>query len=335
MTHERDLARSLRPFEAKSARIAVGQLAASFALYLGSIALLYTGVLHGYWLVLLLAPLAAGSVVRIFALQHDCGHGSLFATRGANDWAGRLCSLVTYTPYRNWRRQHAGHHANWNNLDRRESGVDIYSHCLTVAEYRALSRWGRLAYRLRRHPLLLFGLLPPLVFTVLYRVPFDTPPDWQRERRSVWLTNAVLLVVWGAQALLFDPWIVLAVQGPVIALAAMFGTWLFFVQHQFEDTAWMRGPAWSFTAASLRGSSHLHLPGILRWFTGNIGLHPLHHLNPRIPNYRLRAAEAGSTVLAQSPRLGIATALRASTMALWHEEAGHMVRFRDLATIAR
>lgn len=321
---------ALRPFEHKSVPIALWQLGSSFALYLGCIGAMYAGLLQGWWFVLLLSPLAAGAVVRIFILQHDCGHQSLFAARWANDWAGRLCSLVTYTPYRHWRRQHAGHHANWNNLDRRESGVDIYSHCLTVAEYQARSPSAKLAYRLRRHPLLLFGLLPPFIFTLLYRLPFDTPADWRAERRSVWTTNIAVVTLWGAQAWLFGPWTTLLVQGPVIVLAAVAGTWLFSVQHLFEHTAWKRAADWSFVEASLRGSSHLVLPAIPRWFTGNIGLHPLHHLNPRIPNYRLRAAAAGTAVLAESPRLSFSAALRASTMSLWDEARSCMVRFRDL-----
>ena len=326
---ERSLVRSLRPYEKKSAAIAFFQLASTLGLYLAAVAAMYAGLLYGTWFALLLAPLAAAAVVRIFTLQHDCGHGSFLRSTAANTWIGRLCSLVTYTPYRHWARQHAGHHANWNNLDRRESGVDIYSHCLTVAEYQALPRGQKLAYRLRRNPLLLFGLLPPLVFTVLYRMPFDTPADWQAERRSVWASNAALFVLWGLQVWAFGWLNVLVVQGLIIVLASATGTWLFFVQHQFEHTAWMRKDKWSYTEAALRGSSHLRLPGLLRWITGNIGLHPLHHLNPRIPNYQLRAAEKGSDILARTPHLTLRGGLRATAMALWDESAGRMVRFAD------
>ena len=323
------LVRSLRPFEEKSAATAFFQLASTLALYIAATGAMYAGLLHGTWFALLLAPVAAAAVVRIFTQQHDCGHGSFLRSATANRWVGRLCSLVTYTPYRHWARQHAGHHANWNNLDRRESGVDIYSHCLTVAEYQALPRGQKLAYRLRRNPLLLFGLLPPLVFTVLYRMPFDTPADWQAERRSVWASNAALFVLWGLQVWAFGWLNVLVVQGLIIVLASATGTWLFFVQHQFEHTAWMRKDKWSYTEAALRGSSHLRLPGLLRWITGNIGLHPLHHLNPRIPNYQLRAAEKGSDILARTPHLTLRGGLRATAMALWDESAGRMVRFAD------
>jgi acyl-lipid omega-6 desaturase (Delta-12 desaturase) len=327
---ERALVRSLRPFEEKSAATAFFQVASTLGLYVVAVGLMYAGLLQVYWIALLLTLVAGAAVVRIFTLQHDCGHGSFLRSTTANTWVGRLCSLFTYTPYRHWARQHAGHHANWNNLDRRESGVDIYSHCLTVDEYQALPRGQRLAYRLRRNPILLFGLLPPLIFTLLYRVPFDTPSDWQAERRSVWLTNAALLLLWTLQVWAFGWLNVLLVQGLVIVVASAMGTWLFFVQHQFEHTAWMRKGEWSYTDAALRGSSHLQLPGLLRWVTGNIGLHPLHHLNPRIPNYQLRNAEKGSDVLAETPRLTIRGGFRATAMALWDESAGRMVSFASL-----
>ncbi|MBX3499377.1 MAG: fatty acid desaturase [Alphaproteobacteria bacterium] len=279
------------------------------------------------WLTLALALPAAGFVVRIFILQHDCGHGALFRSRGLNDWTGRLCGLVTLTPYASWRRQHALHHANWNNLDRRESGADIYSTCLTIAEYRALKPLRRLGYRLLRHPLIALVLLPPLVFVALYRVPFDTPASWRRERLSVHFTNLALLALFTTMGLTLGFANVALVQLPIMVVAAIIGVWLFSVQHRFEGTQWFRRDTWSAQAASLRGSSFLRLPGLLRWFTGNIGYHHVHHLNARIPNYRLADCHDASPALRRVPTLGLGAALRSSGCWLWDEEGGRMVGF--------
>jgi omega-6 fatty acid desaturase (delta-12 desaturase) len=282
---------------------------------------MYVGVDHRFWPALALTPLAACTLVRIFIIQHDCGHGSFFASRTANDWTGLLCSLLTLTHYGHWRRQHSCHHANWNNLDRRESGVDIYSKCLTVAEYCDLSPLGRYAHRLSRHPVVLFVLLPPVVLLAIYRLPFDTPPSWRKERRSVHATNLAMVASAVVLGLLLGFPEVAIVQLSVIALAACIGAWLFFVQHQFEHTSWLRADEWGSMTASLRGSSHLLLPGVLRWFTGNIGLHHLHHLNPRIPNYRLTQYHAENASPSDGVSLGSRDAWRATLMRLWDEAA--------------
>jgi omega-6 fatty acid desaturase (delta-12 desaturase) len=240
-----------------------------------------------------------------------------------------VCSVITFTPYANWRRQHNSHHGNWNNLDRRESGADIYSACLTVAEYRALSRRGRFLYRAIRHPLVAQILLPPLVFILLYRVPFDTPKAWVRERRSVWLTNVAIFGAMGALALWVGLGRVLMVQLPVIALASMLGVTLFSLQHRFDGVVWARQSEWTVTGASLDGSSYLRLPRVLQWFTGNIGFHHVHHLSPRVPNYRLAACHAAIPALHAVTTIGWRDAMGAIRRMLWDESTGRMIPFAE------
>src|SRR5216683_8378931 len=229
--------------------------------------------------------------------QHDCGHGSFFRSRWANELIGSLCSLMTLTPYAFWRRQHARHHGSWNNLDRRAaSGLDIYSSCLTVAEYRALGRWRRRLVRLANHPIVANLLLPPLVFVILYRVPFDAAKGWRHERLGVYLTNLALADFIGGLGLAVGYGRVAAVQLPIMVIASIVGVWLFSIQHRFEHAQWMPDASWSFAVASLGGTSYLRLPRLLQWFTGNIGFHHVHHVDPRIPNYRLEEchnADAG------------------------------------------
>jgi omega-6 fatty acid desaturase (delta-12 desaturase) len=316
----------------RSPRLAksVGQIANSFLPFFGLCALMYASLDLSYALTLALAIPAAGFVVRIFIIQHDCGHGAFFRSRCANTIVGRLCSLVTLAPYAHWRRQHAGHHANWNNLDRRLSGLDLYSSCLTTDEYRNLNAERRALYRVSRHPLVALVILPPLVFLLLYRVPFDTPRSWKKERRAVHLTNLALLGLSLALGFTLGFRQMLMVQLPICVIAATFGVFLFSLQHRFEHTLWARREEWNFTAASLRGSSYLKLPKILQWFTGNIGFHHVHHLHPRIPNYRLQACHDANPLLQAAPVLTLRSGLGSVRFALWDEQQGRMVPFRPL-----
>ena len=332
----RALLASLAGFQRPSVRNSVGQLVITAGAYVGLTALMYYASLHHLaWLTLLLTVPAAGFVVRLFIIQHDCGHSAYFRSQRMNDIVGWLCSLATFTPYASWRRQHAGHHAVWNNLDQRHGGADIYSACLTVREYQVLSPWRRRLYRAARHPLVAQLLLPPLVFLVLYRVPFDTPRAWRRERRSVHLTNLLIGGLLAGLMLLFGAGPVVLVQGPTMVVASIVGVWLFSVQHRFEDSLWARQAQWTPLGASLYGSSWLRLPRVLQWFTGNIGFHHVHHLLPRVPNYRLQAChEAAPTLATNVTSLTLREALRAPSFALWDEALGRMVRFPENAAAA-
>jgi omega-6 fatty acid desaturase (delta-12 desaturase) len=321
---------AVEPFERPSTARAVWQICSSAALYVATIALMYWSLQVSYWLTLALAFPAAGFLVRTFIVQHDCGHGSFFGSKRANDILGSIFGVLTLAPYGNWRRQHAQHHANWNNLDCREHGADIYTGCLTVEEYQSRSPFRRLLYRLPRHPLLAHLVFPPLVFLLLYRVPFDTPREWTAERRSVWATNAAIagcilllgnVLGFGAVAL---------VQLPIVVISTIAGVWLFSVQHRFETARWLRAGEWNFQLAALRGSSYLKLPRWLQWMTGNIGFHHIHHLATRIPNYRLEDCYRGAAILRRETPLNLRCALRASTLTLWDETAERLVRFKDV-----
>jgi omega-6 fatty acid desaturase (delta-12 desaturase) len=321
----------LAPFQSPSVGLGLGQVASSILPFLAIVAAMYATSGISTWLTLALAIPAAGFVVRVFIIQHDCGHGSFFRSRRANEALGWLCSVITFTPFANWRRQHANHHAVWNNLDRRSGGADIYSTCLTVTEYGALSPMRRRLYRAVRHPLVALILIPPLVFIVLYRLPFDTPLTWRRERLSVYATDLALAAILATLMALFGVWTVLLVQLPIMAIASIVGVWLFAVQHKFDDALWSRQEDWTTTTAALQGSSYLRLPRVLQWFTGNIGFHHLHHLAPRMPNYRLSDCHrACPEISGQARPLSLWEALRAPGYALWDEARGRMVRFAEV-----
>ncbi|MCC7491001.1 MAG: fatty acid desaturase [Fimbriimonadaceae bacterium] len=269
--------------------------------------------------------LAALFLVRIFIIQHDCGHGSFFDNMRWNDWVGRAGSLITLTAYHAWRHDHAVHHATSGNLDRRGIG-DIKT--LTVAEYLALSPAKRLHYRLYRHPVLLFLVGPWLHFALFQR--FTYPNAGWPEKRSVWSTNLALLLVYGGLGAWLGWGRVLLVQVPITMIASTLGVWLFYVQHQFEDAYWARKKEWDYSQVALKGSSYYRLPAVLQWFTGNIGLHHVHHLSPKIPNYRLQQCHDENPLFHEAKTLTIAESLSTIKLTLWDEERGRLVSFREL-----
>lgn len=327
-----DIKRIVGTFQTPILWRALVQIATSFGGFFATLTAMYFSLDVSYWLTLALAPLAAGFLVRIFIIQHDCGHASYFRSKRAMTVLGFLCSLCTLTPFTSWRRQHKGHHTIWNNLDRRQSGVDIYSTCLTVAEYRRLTPGQRKRYSFARHPLVANLLFPPLVFLLLYRLPFDMPKNWRRERREVVFTNIALVFVYGGLGLLVGFGNMLSVQLPVSIIAAIVGVGLFTLQHRGEEVKWSRREEWDPAVASLEGATFLRLPRILQWFTGNIGFHHVHHLNHRVPNYRLQQAhEAIAKRLPEVPTLSLLSGFKALPYGLWDESRGRMVTFREAA----
>jgi acyl-lipid omega-6 desaturase (Delta-12 desaturase) len=293
--------------------------------------LMWASLEIGYWLCLLLSVPAAGFLVRLFMIQHDCGHGSFFRRRVVNDWVGRVIGVVTLTPYDFWRRTHAIHHANSGNLDYRGIGdIDV----LTVSEYLALSRWRQLLYRVYRHPLMMFGVGPAYHFVLRQRLPFGL-----MRSGSAWLstmaTNIAIAMLVATMIWLAGVKPFLLVHLPITFLAASIGVWLFYVQHQFEDTFWTHDKGWNFHEAALRGSSHYDLPQVLRWFTANIGVHHVHHLCSRIPYYRLPRVLRDHPQLAAIGRLTLLESVGCVRMVLWDEVRQRGVSFRDMHAIVR
>ncbi len=279
-----------------------------------------------WWASLLIAIPAAGFLVRLFAIQHDCGHGAFFGNKRLNDWVGRVIGVLTMTPYDVWRRDHAIHHATMGNLDRRGTG-DIDT--LTVEEYLARGWLGRLKYRLYRNPLVLFGIGPTYHFMLQQRLPLGSMRAGWRPWISTQATNAAIALVAAALIWLVGPKAFFLVHLPIVAIAASLGVWLFYVQHQFEETLWSGNRGWNIHDVSLYGASHYDLPAILRWFTANIGIHHVHHLCSRIPYYRLPRVLADHPGLAEVRRLTLMQSLACARLALWDERTQRLVSFRE------
>lgn len=281
-----------------------------------------------YWLTLLLAIPTAGLLVRLFIIQHDCGHGAFFKSRVANDALGRVLCVLTLTPYASWKKGHAAHHASTGNLDRRGRGdVEI----LTVAEYEALTPLRKLGYRLYRNPLVMVLFGAPINFILLQRLPTGSAFRDRDARRSIMGLNAALLVVFGLPMIFIGVVPVLGTYLPVMIIASWIGNWLFYVQHQFEGTYWEREESWSFHAAALQGSSYFKLPPILQWFSGNIGLHHIHHLCSRTPNYRLQACLDKAPELRRlTKQITLWESFRCWRLALWDEQRRLLIGFRDV-----
>lgn len=288
---------------------------------------------HGlWWAALLLSVPAAGFLVRLFMIQHDCGHGAFFEQRQANDWVGRVIGVLTLTPYDYWRTTHAIHHATSGNLDRRGLGA---IETLTVEEYLALSPLRRLGYRLYRNPLIMFGLGPAFIFFVMQRLPIGMMRQGWRPWISAVGTTLAIAALFAGLILVFGAAPILVVNVTTLLLAGTMGVWLFYVQHQFEGAVWARNEEWSRDEAALRGSSHYDLPAVLRWFTANIGMHHVHHLSSRIPFYRLSCVLRDHPELRTVSRIGVRQSLRSVRLALWHEAERRLVSFRDVRRLRR
>jgi omega-6 fatty acid desaturase (delta-12 desaturase) len=284
-----------------------------------------------WWLTVVCSVLAAGFLVRIFIIFHDCGHGSFFASRRANDAVGFIAGVVTFTPYYHWRAEHAAHHAASGNLDRRDSGGDIWT--MTVQEFIDAPRHRRIAYRVARNPFVLFVLAPLFVFVIKHRFCYAWAD--RRERHGVWLTNVAILAVALGLSLSFGVIAYLCIQLTVLWVSGAAGLWLFYVQHQFEGVYWERSDKWERTAAALDGGSYYQLPAVLQWFSGNIGFHHLHHLSSRIPNYYLQKCHESDACFRGIQPITLYSALQSLTYRLWDEDSHELVgyaRLRELAT---
>ncbi len=314
----------------------MGQTALNLGLYAGLVAAMFVSLSYGaYWLFALLTLPAAGILTRLFTVQHDCGHGSYFQSRAANNRLGQLISVLTFTPYGSWRDAHNRHHASSGNLSRRGvGGIDT----LTVAEFKGLSPWKRFAYRVYRNPLVILLIGPPLYIVLMQRLPLAgalpfaetyIPLETRYIWRSVLALNIALVAFYGGLAMLFGPGTVALVFLPPVVMAAWAGGWLFYVQHQYEDTYWEEGKEWNFQEAAVLGSSYYELPAVLQWFTGNIGLHHIHHLCSLIPNYRLQECFDSSEDLKSLPRMSLGQSLKSVPLSLWDEEGRKLISFKS------
>jgi acyl-lipid omega-6 desaturase (Delta-12 desaturase) len=283
---------------------------------------------YSYALTLLIAIPAAAFLTRLFIFQHDCGHRACFTSRAANDFLGRLLGVITLTPYQMWRRSHSIHHNISGDLGRRRDS-DI--RLLTVAEYNGLKPLARLFYRLYRHPFTLFVFGPFWVFFIRYRLPIDAKNATRRDWLSTLGTNLTLVVVILGLGRIIGVRTVLMVHAPIVFITAGFGVWLFYVQHQFEQTVWEQSENWNLQQAALYGSSHYRLPAILRWFSGNIGVHHVHHLSSRIPFYRLPEVLRDYPQLDETSRIGLRQSLSCARLTLWDEQQKRLVGFTDIA----
>lgn len=322
----RALARLFARYRTPSSRRSLIELGITIVPFAAIWALMWSALSNGYWIGLLLAVPAAGFLVRLFMIQHDCSHGAFFRSRLANDWIGRIIGVLTMTPYGLWRSTHSLHHANSGNLARRGIG-DVNT--LTVREFHGLPRWRRALYRLYRHPFVMFALGPTYLFILQHRLPKGMMRGGWRPWLSTMGTNLSIAVLAGVMIWLVGVGPFLLLHLPIMILAASVGVWLFYVQHQFENTFWAHDETWSFHEAALHGSSHYDLPGVLRWFTANIGIHHIHHLSSKIPFYRLPDVLRDHPQLVTTRRITLLQSLRCVRMTLWDERECRLVSFEQ------
>ena len=295
--------------------------------YFGLLVLMYFSLGVSYWITLALAIPAAGFLCRNFIIFHDCGHGSFFKSKKANRILGFFSGLLTFMPSYYWSHQHAKHHASAGDLDHRGDG-DIWT--LTVQEYLALSPWRRLWYRIYRNPIFLFGIAPLYLFFVHYR--YWRPGDNKRVRWSTMRTNIAIVGILVAVSMTIGIKAYIMIQLPIMIVAASAGVWLFYVQHQFENTYWARNEEWCYVRHALEGSSYYKLPWLLQWFSGNIGFHHVHHLSPRIPNYHLQACHESHEMFTDVKHITLWTSLKCLGYRLWDEERKKLVGFSYVST---
>lgn len=324
----RDLLKLLSRYREADSKRSIFELAVTGILFVTFYAAAWWALSITYWLTLAFSLPAAVFLVRLFMIQHDCGHGAFFQRRSSNDWVGRVLGVLTFTPYDVWRRSHATHHATSGNLDKRGTGdVDTY----TVKEYKSLGLWRKIQYRLQRHPLILFGIGPAYYFVLRNRVPVGISTGDRRFWISAMGTNISIFV--GAGLLIYflglGPF--LMVQLPVIVVASSIGVWLFYVQHQFENTYWANEEDWNVHDAALHGSSYYELPGFLGWLTAHIGVHHVHHLASRIPYYNLPQVMRDMPELTSIGRMTLSQSLGCVKLHLWDEDQRKLISFAEAA----
>lgn len=305
-------------------RKSIWQIINSLGPYIVIWYLMYLSLSISYWLTLGLSFIATGFLVRIFIIFHDCGHSSFFKTERANKIIGTLLGSLIFTPYDHWHKDHAIHHAAVGNLDERGIG-DVWT--LTVIEYDQLSKGRKLYYRMYRHPVILFGIAPVILFVVWFR--FTKKTNSRAEKISVHLTNLIVLFIGAGLSLLLGWKSYLLIQIPIIYLATSLGVWLFYVQHQFEDVIWTRKDGWNYQRMAMEGSSYLKFPKVLQWFSGNIGFHHVHHLSPKIPNYNLEKCHKENKLFESIKPITFLPSMRTMKLKLWDEKMERLISIKQ------
>ncbi|MFN2117780.1 MAG: fatty acid desaturase [Candidatus Promineifilaceae bacterium] len=324
-----DWKKIVKPYQTADMRRSVWQAVHTFGLFFAGWILAYLSLSVSYWLTLLIAVPTAGFLVRLFIIQHDCGHGSFFNNRQWNDRLGGFCGLFTLVPYYQWRKSHAIHHANSGKLNDMRGTGDVYT--MTVDEYFQASKWRRLGYRIFRNSFFLIGLAPFFAFVFGYRFPykFAQGKSWEKERQSVYWTNLGILILAGLTIWAIGLKSFLLVQIPITYVATSVGVWFFFVQHQYEDAYWADEEEWNYVDAALKGSSYYRLPKLLQWFSGNIGFHHIHHLSPRIPNYKLEEAYRNNALFQDVNELTLRSSFSVLKLGLWDEDQQRLITFQE------
>ncbi|MBU8878448.1 fatty acid desaturase [Bacillus sp. FJAT-29790] len=322
---QNNLRKQMAPYEKSNTKASIMQIINTIVPFILLWFLAYKSISVSYLLTLALAVVAAGFLVRIFIIFHDCCHHSFFKNRLANKIIGTITGVITVFPYSQWQHDHSVHHATSSNLDKRGTG-DIWM--LTVDEYMAASFWKRLAYRLYRNPLVMFGLGPIYVFLIQNR--FNRKNARKNERMNTYLTNISIVALYALLCWAIGWEAFLLVQGPIFLISGAAGIWLFYVQHTFEDSYFEEDENWEYVKAAVEGSSFYKLPKPLQWITGNIGYHHVHHLSPRVPNYKLEEAHNNTQPLQNVPTVTLSTSLTSLQFRLWDDENKKFIGFREV-----
>jgi len=306
-------------------RASLWQITNTLIPYLGLLFLMYLSLEVSYFLTLFLSVFAAGFMVRLFIIFHDCGHGSFFKSSKLSDFVGIVLGILTFTPYYKWHRAHKIHHATVGNLDKRGTG-DVW--VLTVDEFQHVPKWKRRFYRVYRNPFIMFLIGSPLIFLVLNRL--TNKHLNRKERLNVYFTNFVLSLILVLMYFTIGIKAYLMIQLPIIFIGSVMGVWLFYVQHQFEGVHWYRQNEWDYKTVAIQGSSFYKLPKILQWFSGNIGFHHIHHLSPKIPNYKLAECHQEGSIFSEIDPITIKTSLKTMKLRLWNEQSRKLISFKEL-----
>lgn len=319
-----EFSKNIEKYQKQSLPKGIWQIVNTLIPYLGLWVIIIYSLPVSWWITVFLIPVAAGFLVRLFIIFHDCGHGSFFKSQRANQVVGMIFGILSFTPYYKWHNQHLRHHATVGNLDKRGTG-DVWT--MTIEEYEGSSKWNRLKYRIYRNPLIMFGIGSIYVFLIQNRLTNKNMT--KKEKANIWFTNASLAVIFIVMSLAVGFVTFVIIQLAILYVAAISGLWLFYLQHQYEDVSWFRNKEWNFRTVALNGSSYVKFPKLLQWFSGNIGFHHIHHMNARIPNYNLARCYRENSVFNEVKPVTFVMSVKSLKLRLWNENLQKLVAFKD------